>query len=370
MNIIVNVGDLRAAVAGVLPAIDNSPTIPVLSSLVIDARDDGVMLRGTNLVVGVERTVAAQIVEAGVVLVPARLFADVLGSLPQDAPVTIDETDGKVRVKTARNTTNLAGRNEEDYPEMPQGTQLLATISGAALLRLVHAVGYAMAVDNTRPVLHAILISAKASQLTAAAADGFRMAVHREQGEATDFEMLLHADAVAPLTRLCQPQDTVTIKTNNLQRHMVLSSDNWRLVVSVVDGRYPDFTRIIPTQSSVTATVEDHKNLMRAVSLVMLTANQYLARIDFNLNQLVILGNGDTGNSITAIDAQTTGAVVKNVGLNARLIRDVLSVVNGPVAIKATSPQSPVCIVPAADADRLLGEASSLHIIMPMAVRS
>lgn len=369
MNIIVNVADLRAAVAGVLPAIDNSPPIPVLSSIVIDARGAAVVLRGTNLVVGVERTVAAQIVEPGIVLLPAKLFADVLGSLPQDAPVTIDQHDNRVRVKTSRNTTNLAGRNEEDYPEMPTGTQQLATVSGAALLRLVNAVSYAMAPDTTRPTLHAIMISAKDNQLTAAAADGFRLAVHREQGEATDFEMLLHADAVAPLTRLCQPGDTVTIKTNNLQRHMVLSSDNWSLVVSVVDGRYPDFTRIIPTQSSVTAVIDEHRDLMRAINLVMLTANQWLARIEFNLNQVCIFGNGDTGNSATAIEAKTTGAVIKNVGLSARFIRDVLGVINGPVAIKATSPQSPVCIVPAADADMTLSGASSLHIIMPMSVK-
>lgn len=370
MRFTATVADLQAAVNAVLPAVPGRPTLQALSHILIITANNRATLRGTDLSVGVERALAVRDMEPGEALIPAKLTAEILSALASTDDVTIETVvNSGVRLRTSRNTSRLAALDPQDYPEFPSGDTPLATLKGAQLLTLINGVAYAAAAEDSRPVLTGINIVAGNGTITASAADGFRLALRRIAADTQPFEMLLNAGAVRPLRQLCKPDDDVQVFTGTLQRHLILRSADWTLTCSIIDGKYPDVGRIIPGATPHVAVVSDHRDLLRAVALNALTAENSLVRVALDDKAINIISNYEGNNTASIVEAGVSGGTTQNVGLNSKYLRDAVQAVAGPVALRIISPQSPTVVVRADDAQRALRDVDDLHIVMPMSIR-
>lgn len=369
MQFTATVADLQSAVSAVLPAVPSRPTLPSLSHILITVADDCATLHGTDLTVGVTRTLSVRDATPGEALIPGKLSNDILSALPADANVTLTIDGNHVQLRTHRNTSRLAVLDPQDYPTIPNGDIALGTLSGAVLLELLNSVAYAAATENSRPVLSGINVSAEAGSITAVAADGFRLAMRRIAADVTPFTLLINSAMVKPLRQLCRADDVVQLFTGSLRRHLVLRSERWSLVGAIIDGTYPDARRIIPKSATSAAAFDDNRELLRTLALMSLTAENSLVRVSFDDGQLRMASNDQINHSVAQVPATTHGNALPNVGLNTRYLREAVQALGSSAAICATSPQSAVVIIPAAEFPGDITAASSLHVVMPMSVR-
>ncbi len=364
------VAELQAAVAAVLPAVPGRPSYPALGHILVTVTDDRATLRGTDLQVGVERSLRVRNATPGAVLIPAKLSADVLGALPPDADVTMEHADTHVILRAQRNVTRVAAISAEEYPEFPTGDVALGTVPGAALLDLINSVAYAAAGDNSRPVLAAISIVSTNGTITTTAADGFRLARRRIAADAEPFALLLNGVMVKPLRQLCRADESVQLYTNKLRRHLVMRGSDWSLIGSIVDGTYPEVVRIIPKDAAHVATFTDNRDLLRTLGLMSLTAENSMIKLSFAADGIELASRDSTNSSSANVGARVGGAALPGVGLNTRYVRDAIQAIGVPVSFNINSAQSPMVIVPAAaDAQNLHG-CDNIHLVMPMSTRA
>lgn len=369
MQFTATVADLQSAVSAVLPAVPSRPSLLSLSHILITVTDDRATLHGTDLTVGVTRTLSVRDATPGDALIPGKLSNDILSALPADAVVTLTVDGNHVQLRTQRNTSRLAALDPQEYPTIPDGDIALGTLPGATLLDLLNSVAYATATEDSRPVLSGINVSAENGEITAVAADGFRLALRRIAADVTPFTLLINSAMVKPLRQLCRADDVVQLYTGNLRRHLVLRSERWSLVGAIIDGTYPDARRIIPKSATSTASFDDNKELLRTLALMSLTAENSLVRVSFDDGQLRMASNDQTNHSVAQVPATTHGATLPTVGLNTRYLREAVQALGGSAAICATHANAPVVIIPAAELPGDITAASSLHVVMPMSIR-
>jgi len=357
---------LRGAINDVLPAVPSQPVIKALSAVLIDA--DAQTITATNLDLGI--TTTCHMRGSGRMLVPAKLLAQILGTLP-GGDVALQELDnGRVKISAGRNVSHVATMPVEDYPDMPETDVELGTLDGAQLATLARSVAYAAATEDSRPILKAINVAAAGGTVTATSSDGFRLA-RATLGQADgEYSALILGTTLAAVSKLrLSDDDTARLCTNQLQRHYAFVGRGWRVVGRTVDGRYPDIARIIPRESATTITIEDTAALGRALQLATLFDANYLVHVVVGPDRVTFRAAGsETGDGEAVVPAQVSGPALTTAA-NARLLRDAVNALRGPVTLRLQSAVSPISIVGAADAETPLIDAAQLHIVMPMSVR-
>ena len=185
-------------------AVSRSSPLPSLTYLLLDARADGLTLTGTNLELAISARATSTVSGAGAVLVPGRLFHEILASLP-NAPVALTQREtGAVTVACESVTFELPTGALDDFPQLPTeaGTDL-ATVDAQVLQTIIRQTVYAASTDETRPFLTGTYFQAKDGVVEVAATDGGRLAIRRAAMASTQpFDAILPKRSVVELARL------------------------------------------------------------------------------------------------------------------------------------------------------------------------
>ena len=178
--------------------------MPILQNVLMDARDGKLKLSGTNLETTITTWTDAEVHEPGETAVPARLFSEFVGSLP-DGPIELEMEPGGglLRITCGKAATNINAANPQDFPPIPtagEGT-LTASMDAQALRSGIRQVAFAAAADSeARPVLTGVEMKLSGNSTVMAAAGGFRLAVYRSTLESpVEEEMNAIIPAKTPL---------------------------------------------------------------------------------------------------------------------------------------------------------------------------
>jgi DNA polymerase III subunit beta len=368
-----------AVVGRVVPT---KSTLPVLSNVLLTAREGELQLAATNLEMAVAHRVPAAVARPGSITLPARLLSDYVALLDHGQKVALELNDKthKVHLACGRYEANIAGIDAEDFPPIPSVTGGASfTIDAAALKEAIAQVVFAAAPDDTRPVLAGVLVrlgSGGAAGLTLAAADGFRLAVRSvELPEAPELEMIVPARTLNELARLLPAEEgqevTVSLTSNQNQVHFAFA--NTEVTSRLIEGQFPDYQRIIPsdTKTNVTISTTDFLRATRAAA-VFARDNSNIVRLECTPpkeNAELALGrvlvkstSAEMGDNEGHLDASIQGEEMQ-IAFNGRYLRDALEAIDSQqVLLQITGPSSPGIIKP-------VGEPNGyLHVIMPMHV--
>lgn len=365
--------NLAKGLAIVGRAVATRSTLQVLSNILIATDEGRLKLSATNLEVGISCWIGAKVKEDGATTVPARLLTDFVNSLPPeriDAElVTRTKT---LNLKCSNYEANIKGIDAQEFP-------ILSVLSGdtqialepAMLREMINQVSLAAAVDESRPVLTGVLAELSGTDLTMAAADGFRLSVRKTQlAEAAPLEtqVIIPARALQELARVSGDQEEpirMTVAPNRSQVYFQMKDID--LISQLVEGNFPDYAQIIPT-SCATHTVVDVGELLKAVKIASFfardAANVVRVRITPGEQGMggrvtVMATSSELGDNVTEIDAAVEGEPIE-IAFNAKYLTEVLSVITTPqVGLETSSPSSPGVIRP-------VGDESFVHVIMPM----
>ena len=354
-------------------AVSARSTLPVLSNVLVATDEGRLRLSATNLELGITCWIGAKISEEGSTTVPARTFAELVGTL-SDKQV---EMDLNVRTQTLNvhcgaSNTDLKCIDAQEFPPMPvpelaHGIQ----INVADLKEMIQQVAFAASTDEARPILTGVLVEVDGDHITLSAADGFRLSIrHAELSSPVPrpIRAVIPARALTELARISADGDQVITMVMPPDRGQVIfHMKNAELVSQLIEGSFPELRQLVPSSYNTRAVLSTSQ-FLKACKQAEIFAREgsHIARInilnggELEPGQVEISGQSEeTGFNQTVVDATIEGKP-QLIAFNVRFLREVLDVIKTPnVALETTSEASPGVIRP-------VGEDNFLHVIMPM----
>src|SRR2546425_2493899 len=235
------------AVAGI---VERRHTLPILANVLLEQKDGQLHVTATDLEMQITAVAELAGKEGQATTVGARKLQDLLRALPDDATLNVDAAGSRMTVRAGRSRFNLQTLAATDYPRISLGQEQLQTLSLPqkdlrALFRLAE---FAMAQQDIRYYLNGMLLVVEKGSLQAVATDGHRLswASLKVAGDYQRQEVILPRKTVLELTKLlADVEDPVTIDI--LATQVRFRFANVELVSKVVDGKFPDYNRVIPS---------------------------------------------------------------------------------------------------------------------------
>jgi DNA polymerase-3 subunit beta len=354
-------------------AVSSRSTLPVLGNVLLATEAGRLKLAATDLEVGISCWIGAKVDEDGAITVPARTLTDLVNALPSGAvDIELDERRQKLSLRADHTRANLNGIDAQEFPGAPLPEGKDGVLVEADVLRAaIGQVAFAASPDESRQILTGVLVQFEDTQLTLAAADGFRLAVRTvpsSQPVSDPFSIIVPARALTELARISGEQQEPIVVTVTPNRNQVI----FRLTDSVlasqlIDGRFPDYRQIIPADRATRAVVDTAAFLKACKTALIFARNGgNIARLrvepgsEASPSRVVVsAASAETGDDKSEIQAGVEGEAVE-IAFNVKYLIDVLSVVGTPqVALDTTASSNPGVIRP-------VGNERYVHVIMPM----
>ena len=242
---------LLKSLGHVQSVVERRNTIPILSNVLMEAREDGSLrLMATDLDLQVDESVPANVSQAGATTVSAHTFFDIVRKLPEGSQVELTAAEGKMQVVAGRARFNLSTLPRDDFPVIAEGE--LPTrfeLPAATLRQIIEKTRFAISSEETRYYLMGIFLHVVDDQMRAAATDGHRLArvtVAKPDGAEGMPDVIVPRKAVTELYRLLEElEGTVEISLSPTKIRFGLGSAI--LTSKLIDGTFPDYNRVIPT---------------------------------------------------------------------------------------------------------------------------
>jgi DNA polymerase-3 subunit beta len=354
-------------------AVASRSTLPVLGNILLSAEQGRLKLAATNLELAVTCWIGAKVEAEGATTLPARVLSDFVNSLPPDRiEMDLNVKTQTMHLKCARYDANIKGIDAQEFPIIPTlGDGKKVSLESDTLREMIEQTTFAAATDESRPVLTGVLVKFEKDQATFASADGFRLSVrYSPLSEAVDqpVSAIIPAKALQEVARVSGDQeDPIVIAVTENKSQVLFKLTNTEIVSQLIDGQFPDFTRIIPTshQTRTTVTTSELQNAVKASSVF---AREAMNTVRLQIAPANEMGGGkvtitatsaESGDNVGDIDATVDGEPVE-IAFNARYLADVLNILRAPqIALETASSASPGVF-------RIVGRDDFVHVIMPM----
>lgn len=352
-------------------------TLPVLNNVLIESLGPGALrISATNLETSFIRTIEATVAVEGKSTLPAHMLTSYVALLDK-GQVELDYSPKthKVKLTCGRNVANIAGIDAEDFPPILRPSGVRVTLPAKAMKDAIGLTAFAAAPDDTRPILAGVLVKFGNQQVTLAAADGYRLAVRHidAPGVQVDGQIIAPARTLSEVARLLPDDDEVTaeMQLDDAGNTVAFTMGDDVIVCRLLQGSFPDYQRIIPTETKTVVTVE-RKPFLQAVKVAAV-----FAKDNSNIVRLATT-NGEPGEPFDALTVASTSADLGDnagtldvnvkgedagIAFNGRYLRDALEALDTDhVRVIVNGATSPGVFRNAGEDD------GNLYVIMPMAV--
>jgi DNA polymerase-3 subunit beta len=354
-------------------AVSPRSTLPVLGNVLLATDGGRLRLSATNLEVGIKCWIGAKVEEEGAITVPARTLIDLVGAFPPErVDMELVSRTQTLNLRAGRSEANVKGIDADEFPLIPEPEGAIdIPLEPDALRKAIDQVAFAAATDESRPILTGVLARFDGSDLTLAAADGFRLSVRTlalPKPPPDPFSIIIPARALAELSRISsEQQDPVMVTVTPTRNQVIFVLTDVVLVSQLIDGNFPDYNQIIP-KGRETHTVVDTAALLKACKTASIFARDaaHISRLHIKPGSELAPGHvvvsatsAETGDDVSELDASIEGKEIE-IAFNVKYLIEALSVAGTPqVALDTTTSSSPGVLKP-------LGDSDFTHVIMPM----
>jgi DNA polymerase-3 subunit beta len=358
---------LLKSLSHVQSVVERRNTIPILSNVLLDARENGSLrLMATDLDLQVDETVPANVATSGATTVSAHTFFDIVRKLPEGSQVEIAASDGKMQVVAGRARFNLSTLPRDDFPVIAEGD--LPTrfeLPAATLRQIIDKTKFAISSEETRYYLMGIFLHISDDQLKAAATDGHRLArvtVPKPDGADGMPDVIVPKKCVLELRKLLdEVEGTVEVTLSPTKIRFVLG--HAVLTSKLIDGSFPDYNRVIPTANDKLLKL-DPVSFKAGVDRVATIASEKTRAVKVSLDRdRVTLSVTSPENGLATEElAADYSADGLEIGFNARYLLDILGEIDGDtVEVHLADAAAPTLL-------RENDKSSALYVLMPMRV--
>lgn len=339
-------------------------SLPVLSCVLLSAKRGFLVVRATNLDMGVEYTIPVKVEREGVVAVPAGVFSSFISNLGSALGVSLEEVGGKVTVRAEGATAIINGAGSDDFPTIPKAEGSSFSIDPHILLKGFRAVYYAGALGNLKPELSSVYLYHDGEELVFVATDSFRLAekkVPLKKTVASFQPVLIPIKNASELIRMLEEEkDDIRVFIGKGQ--LSIEGDGLLFTTRLVEGSFPDYRQIIPKEfkTEAVALKEDLLSSLKLTTLFSDRFNQLHIHLEPKKKLFELSAkSGEFGESSSLLPAALTGEAL-NGNFNHRYISDCLHAISADsVAFRFSGENRPLLIGG-------IGDQSFRYLVMPM----
>lgn len=330
MKLQVTQENLNKALGSVARIANTRNTLPILGNVLLKTIDGRLSVSATNLDIGITHHIGSKISKEGAITVPARLMQDFIASLPSGV-IDLELEDHKLHINAGQYKSTINGVPADDFPVMPdiEGGNSLE-IGSSVFKKALGQTVLAASGDEARPVLTGVYLHSHDGSLYLVATDSYRLAEKKLIKHKGDVNLLVPSGALQDMLRLLGDGDE-QVKVTYDEQQILFSVGEVELVSRLIDGSYPDYRKLIPTEFAVTATLkrDDFVNITKVSSLFAReSAGSVTIRVDEASKQVSIDSvASQLGENTASATAEVTGE--GEVTLNSRYLLDALHVFTG-----------------------------------------
>jgi DNA polymerase III subunit beta len=348
-------------------------TIQLLGGILLEAQGEELKLSATNMEISIQTSSPAEVEGEGRVIIPARIFNDIVRSLPGGMfTLEHDDSEGMVRLAAGENEYRIRTFAADDYPQLPkfpeEGT---FRMPGESLVETVEKVSRSYSRDETRPVLTGILISFEDSRVRMVTTDSYRLSIKETELATAPFdgpkEAIIPARAMQEVSRIFSGSDEGSIEVSLSENQALFRIGDVVFGTRLIDGNFPEYRRLLPSGFEREIAVSREK-LIETLRRVNLFAARQTPPVPVSLSFSegaveVIVKNGEVGDAHERLEASSEDEFL--ISFNPSYLLDGVSAIDSDeVVFKLNEALKPGLIVPQLNGDE--GEPDFLYLIMPM----
>lgn len=373
MKLTIERADLFRSTNHVNGVVERRNTIPILANVLLKAEKDSLSLTTTDMDLEIVETVAAKVQTPGATTVPAHTLYDIVRKLPDDATIEISSgaNDTTLQVKAGKSNFRLGCLPTEDFPKMSGGEKFSHSFSipAADLRTLIDRTRFAISSEETRYYLNGIYLHAANNEgvevLRAVATDGHRLArfeMPLPDGAKDMPGVIIPRKAINEIRKLVDEAGDkieISLSDNKIQ----FSFDHVALTTKLIDGTFPDYTRVIPKNNDKFLEVNPaiFANAVDRVSTISSEKSRAVKLTLGGKTMTLSVNSPESGSASEEIEIRFNAGPME-IGFNSAYLMDVARQIEGDGCRMALSDASSPTII------QDLGDTSSLYVLMPMRV--
>lgn len=347
----------------VIGVVERRQTMPVLANVLLVAKDQQITLTATDLEVELSANGSASIQEPGEITVPGRKLLDIIKALPDKATVTLSIEGERAIIRSGKSRFTLATLSASDFPTVESiDTKQKFSLPQTDMKTLLDKTHFSMAQQDVRYYLNGLLFELAEQQLRLVATDGHRLALAEAKLNNlvdSSLQVILPRKGVLELQRILGNQGEVEISIS--ANHMRVSVDGVRFTSKLIDGRFPDYSRVIPNEPNRIVGA-DRLSLRTALQRAAILSNEKYRGIRLTLKPgLLVLQahNPEQEEAEEELEVSHTGEAME-IGFNVNYLMEALAAVDGEQVELGFTDGNSSCLIKAP------GTVSSRYVVMPM----
>ena len=365
MNIIINREQILGPLQQVIGAVERKSTSPILGNVLIQSEQNKISLTATDLEIELIAYLDLDCHDDFATTLPARKFFDICKALPENSDITFKIEENQVQLVSGRSRFTLASLPAKDFQRIDDiKSQVSFSLPQKDLKLLIDKTAFAMAQQDVRYYLNGLLMELFKDGLRIVATDGHRLALSEYRGDLAvnqDKQLIIPRKGVLELSRLLNPSSADLISITISQNHIRVESDDLIFTSKLIDGKYPDYNRVIPLDGNKIMTVNRQllKNALQRISI--LSNEKYRGiRLTFSEGNLSIQANNpDHEEAEEEISVNFDESPIE-IGFNVTYLLDVFSVLDSEeIQIKLKDTNSS-CIITSTESEDFR------YVVMPM----
>ena len=322
-------------------AVEKRQTLPILSHLYINVSDENrLTIIGTDLEVEIKITLPLENkATAGTTTIPARKFLDLSKALNDQSLINVDIKENRATVRSGKSRFTLSTLPADEFPRVDDISEIASVgeLSQGTLKKLLQKTQFSMAMQDVRYYLNGLLLELEQNNIRFVATDGHRLAYasySSEENYGEKKQIIIPRKAVQELLRLLDDSDSlVQLRIGN--NHLQASVGDITMTTKLIDGRYPDYNRVIPREGNRTLVVEKNE-FSNAISRVSILSNEKYRGIRMSMKEDLVeihANNPEQEEAEEELSVQYSGEPME-IGFNSAYMVDALAALdNNDVSI-------------------------------------
>lgn len=353
----------------VIGAIDHKQAMPILSNVLLQVNNDQLSVTGTDLEIELigQSTIENRLKSARMTL-PARKLMDICKALPESSTMELILEKDRVILKSLRSRFTMSTLSADDFPTVDsvesKDAPVKFSIHQQDLSELLHRTAFGMAQQDVRYYLNGMLFELTQNQLRVVATDGHRLSLNQialTLNQEKPLQIIVPYKGVMELMRLLKDSDKM-LSVQVGHHHIRIFSDDFIFTSKLVEGRFPDYQRVIPKMGSKVILV-DRDDLKQALLRTAILCHDKIRGVRFELspgNIKLLVNNPAHEAAEEEVDASYSGECF-DIGFNITYLLDVLNVLQaGTVRLTLIDSNSSMRI------DEPDSNGQSVFVVMPM----
>ena len=359
--------ELQSALQKLSKAVPNRSTLPILSCVLIEVSDSGVLLRSTDLEITITTSLESSIEKQGIAAIPLQPLLDIAGELPDDTRIEMEANDKNIKINTDFGTYDLMGKDPEEYPAAPDNNNDIETgIDSPLLNKIISTVSFAVSKDDLKPALTGVFFKVDSDLITAVATDGHRLAQFLCKNKTTASftgEVIIPKKFLNTVGSYISGKKDVLLLINDSVFTAKIGKDT--IYTRIIDEKFPDYESVIPKDNDKELQV-DRKELLAAVKRVSIFSNkttQQVAMKTETAKLLITTEDPEKASKAQEVLSVSYESDSIEIGFNASYLKDVLShLTSDNITLKLNTPISASLFYP----DNNTEDEKTSMLLMPI----